>query len=121
MIEETVKVRQIDNEPKRRWFSDDCFDLIVFLDKAGNPNGFHLSYEKHQHERILVYDEINGYSHGGIDDGEERMGKMKSSPIMITDGIFEKDNVASSFKKVSSNIDSEIADYVLQWIKRYSQ
>ncbi len=40
MLTESQHVRQIKHDPKRRWFSDDYFDLIVWIGKRGEIIGF---------------------------------------------------------------------------------
>jgi len=41
MLEESEYVRQVKGEPKRRWFSDDYFDLIVWVDCAMTRRAIH--------------------------------------------------------------------------------
>lgn len=117
-MKELLNVRQIDGEPTRRWFSDDYFDLITFYE-GESIFAFHLCYDKQRQPKILVWDSKTGYAHGGIDDGEERPGKMKSSPVMVADGLFAKESVAEQFRKASRSIDSDVAEYVLSKIADY--
>ena len=44
-LREIVDVRQVPGEPKRRWFSSDDIDLIVWLDDSGAPVSFQLCYD----------------------------------------------------------------------------
>ena len=38
----------------RKWFSDDYFDLIVWIDLNGAVSGFQLRYDKYKKERTLT-------------------------------------------------------------------
>ncbi|MCH7756306.1 hypothetical protein IH970_14450 [candidate division KSB1 bacterium] len=45
MLKEIQTARQIEGEPKRRWFSNRFFDLIVWFKKNDNEiTGFQLCY-----------------------------------------------------------------------------
>jgi len=46
MLREVPNVRQIKGESKRRWFSDDYFDLIIWLDETDEIVGFQLGRDR---------------------------------------------------------------------------
>ena len=62
MLTESRRVRQIKNEPRRRWFSDDYFDLIVWLGNGHEIIGFQLCYDKFGIERALSWKKGEGYA-----------------------------------------------------------
>ena len=80
MLKEYLQVRQIEGESKRRWFSDDYFDLIVWFDEQDEITGFQLCYDIHHVQRAVTWQKDSGFSHHKIDDGENRPGKAKASP-----------------------------------------
>ena len=118
MLEESEYVRQVKGEPKRRWFSDDYFDLIVWVDESNIILGFQLCYDKAGDPRVLNWHD-QGYSHLGIDDGEGRIGKPKSTPILVSGGTFNKVEVIETFKKACAKIDTQVSTFILEKIKKY--
>ena len=46
-----VATRQSTREPRRRWFSDDDFDLVVWFSDSGVIVGFELCYDRSRVER----------------------------------------------------------------------
>jgi len=116
MLEEVLNVRQIDGEPRRRWFSDDYFDLIVWFDDDEKILGFQLSYGRFKGEHALIWHRESGYGHYRVDDGEGRPGKPKASPVLLPDGNFDSKGIAGIFKRESSKIDPLIATLVAEKI-----
>ena len=98
MITEITGVRQINGDPRRRWFSNEDFDLIVWLDDPDDHiSGFQLCYDKTAYQRALTWHSEHGYLHNRVDDGENTPGKYKAAPILVCDGIFEKEIIAAQF------------------------
>ncbi|GBC63072.1 hypothetical protein DENIS_4061 [Desulfonema ishimotonii] len=120
MLREIANVKQIEGEPRRRWFSNEYFDLIIWLDEAGDISGFQLCYNKTGDQHALTWHRASGYMHSRVDDGEDRPGKYKSSPILVNlchnDGRFLSEAVASHFQKTSWNLEKRIADLVYEKI-----
>jgi hypothetical protein len=92
--------------------------LIVWVDRADGILGFQLCYDVQKHSRVLNWYE-EGYSHLGIDDGEDRPGKHKSSPVLVPDGAFNKKEIADAFSKACAPIDPQVSKFVLEKIKDY--
>ena len=65
MLREIPKVRQIEGEPHRRWFTDDHFDLVLWDDESRQIVGFQLCYDKHDGERAITWKEDSGFSLNG--------------------------------------------------------
>lgn len=111
-------VRQIKGEGIRRWFADEDFDLIIWYDNSNKITGFQLCYDKQFSERALTW-RINGnYSHNKIDSGEVSFGN-KRTPILVADGLFDKDKIGEAFLEKSSDIDQDIVDFVYKKIIEY--
>lgn len=116
MLREVRNVRQIEGEPSRRWFGDEFFDLIVWYDKYKAIIGFQLCYDLHHDERALTWIKGRGYNHNRIDDGESLAGGYKATPILVKDGAFEHDRIASLFGEASRELDHEVAELVMEKI-----
>lgn len=118
-MKELTNVRQIPGEPKRRWFSSNDFDLIVWFSENGTLHGFELCYDKHNKERSIRWSNSAGFQHMAVDDGEQIFGKHKETPILVADGLFDAKQVHSNFSEVSHSLPDEIADFILTAIKHY--
>jgi len=121
MLYEVTNVKQIEGELRRRWFVDDYFDLVVWLDKGNSLSGFQLCYDKYKKQHALTWHKTSGYMHNRVDDGENKPGKYKSAPILISDGQFNKNRVADLFKKASFKLEDQIAGIVYEKIIQYPQ
>ena len=97
MLRELADVRQIPGEPRRRWFADDYFDLIVWFNKKGESIGFQLCYDLPGEERALTWHKNTGFSHRRVDDGE-RQRPYKATPILVADGSFDDAAVSELFE-----------------------
>lgn len=118
MLREIGQVRQVPAEPRRRWFADDYFDLIVWLDPNDEILGFQLCYDKCGIERALTWHRKTGFSHNQVDTGElER--PYKATPILVSDGWFDQAAIAGRFKEDSGAMDAQVAEFVLEHLRRY--
>lgn len=119
MFKEILGVRQIKGEPKRRWFSDGDLELIVWLDENDGIVGFQLCCEVDKEPKALTWYENKGFLHSGIDDGDSRVGAYKPSPILISDGVFDKKTIEKRFAASSPSLPEEIADFVKRKLAEY--
>lgn len=94
MLREIKDVRQLKDEPHRRWFTDEHFDLILW-GKETDIVGFQLCYDKAHSERAVTWKVESGFHHDGVDGGEGRAGRYKGTPILVADGSFDAGNVAA--------------------------
>jgi hypothetical protein len=115
MLKELTDVRQVSNEPERRWFADDYFDLIVWFDKRGQVIGFQLCYDIPGEEHALTWREQTGFSHQRVDDGELQR-PYKATPILVQDGSVDYAAISRLFEERSSAIDEKVAKFVLDKI-----
>lgn len=118
MLYEYSDVRQIKGEGIRRWFADDDFDLIVWYDYSNKIKGFQLCYDKQVSERALTWHKDGNYSHNKIDDGDVTFGNKKT-PILVADGLFDKNRIGKLFLESSMDIEKDIADFVYKKIIEY--
>ena len=106
-------------EPRRRWFEDEYFDLLVWQHETGEIVEFQLSYDKIRDQHALTWKKQKGYIHNKVDDGESRPGRFKASPILLADGIFQKDKIAERFRRNSKEIDKVVSSFVYNKLKAY--
>ena len=119
MIREIKDPRQFPEEGFRRWFTDDYFDLIVWYENDEiTITGFQLAYDKEHNERALTWRSTGSYTHMGIDDGEIT-GGYKMSPVLVSDGAFDKNTIAERFKKASGEMDEDLASFVYRKLVSY--
>jgi hypothetical protein len=120
MLTEIRNARQVKGEGLRRWFTDDYFDLIVWYDGAETPTGFQLCYDKKGRERALTWTRAHGFQHDRVDAGETP-GHAKMSPIIVADGVFDRDPVLERFLASSAGIEPEIVRFVRETLGRWRQ
>lgn len=120
MLYEIKNIKQHKNEGLRRWFTDGNFDLIIWYDVNNKSiDGFQLCYDKSNYERALTWmKDKNIFFHNKIDDGEIP-GTLKQTPILVEDGLFDKNKIAEKFKIESNEIDKKVANFVYKKILGY--
>lgn len=84
MLVEFTQVRQINNEPHRRWFTSTNIDLIVWFSTNNAPTHFELCYDKQASEKALSWGRF-GFAHTAIDDGDNRPGKYRF--LVVSSGL----------------------------------
>ncbi|OQX23675.1 MAG: hypothetical protein BWK80_24760 [Desulfobacteraceae bacterium IS3] len=120
MLYEIRNIRQNEGEPRRRWFIDDYFDLVVWLNDNEEIQGFQLCYNKSKNQHALTWHRDTGYMHNRVDSGEDKPGKPKGIPILVTDGFFDYEQIADLFKRESKYIDDNISELIYKKILEYS-
>jgi hypothetical protein len=117
MLVEKKDVRQIPGEGERRWFADNYFDLIVWYEE-GQVIGFQLCYDKGGLERALTWHRPHRYLHNRIDAGEAPFA-YKMSPVLVQDGVFDRERIAEKFRRASARMEPRIAAMVLDVLRVY--
>jgi hypothetical protein len=118
-LRELPDTRQVEGEPRRRWFSSPDLDLIVWLDEQDTLVGFQLCYDKSRGERALTWRKDRGYDHMGVDDGEAGPAQYKSTPILVADGHFDRERVEGLFINSSEDVPAALRSAVADLIHRY--
>jgi hypothetical protein len=121
MLTELANVRQIAGESRRRWFSDEYFDLIVWYDERDRISGFQLCYGKPENEHALTWREEGGFTHHAVDGGENKPGKQKETPILIPDGAFAHRAVAEKFEAASGRLEQDLKKLVREKLSAYEK
>ncbi len=120
MLREQNNVSQHEGEQRRRWFYSKDMDLIVWQDEAGGSVGFQLSYAVSALERkILTWLEGRGYTHEGLDEGEDRAMRYKMAPVAVADGVFDRDVILERFLTESLEIDNGVREFVAGKLREY--
>ena len=118
MLYEVSNPRQNENE-RRRVFSDEYFDLYIWLDDDDSVSGFQLCYGKNSGERALTWRRSSGYTHLKVDDGENIDEGYKRKPMLVADGLFDWNAVLAKFEQASGGLPLEYRELVLKSIKDY--
>jgi len=114
MLKEFKDVRQHE-EGYRRYFFDEWFDLYLWYDREGGElRGFQLVYDKYDDPHSLTWTLGDGCRHNKVDDGEDRPGSMKMTPILVPDGVFTGDIVRKKFEEAAKALDPDLRDFVLE-------
>jgi len=103
---------------RRRWFSDDYFDLIVWTGENNQVSGFQLCYDKGRMERALTWKKNSGSTHLRIDDGEADPTKNQT-PILVPDGACLIQELIRSFSEQSKDIDAGVRTAVLEKLRNF--
>jgi hypothetical protein len=103
-------------EQNKRWFADDYFDIIFWLDRDSVISGFQLCYDKQRNERALTWIKGKGFRHDFIDGGEESPAKNRS-PILMKDGDFPVAQVLDRFMTRSENMEQALKLFVINKFK----
>src|SRR3989442_9938332 len=105
-------------EPRRRWFSDDDFDLVVWFSDSGSIAGFELCYDKSYAERALIWSSSGGDGHFGV--GTRESTPLKNlTPILGAEGALAKDRVIAGLLEVSRNPDPAPGAFVIRLLQDY--
>jgi hypothetical protein len=119
MLKEAKNIRQVPGDPPRRWFDDEYFDLIVWLEKDGSVWGFQLCYDRGYAPRAMTWTKEKGYTHSGIDDGEGNGGAHKESPILVQDGLFDPRGIGAKLAAAAGELPPEMLAFILLKIKDF--
>ncbi len=119
MMYEYTKTQQVPNEPFRRWFGDEYFDLIIWYNTDESFYGFQLCYDRTFDERALTWKADKGFSHQKVDSGA----RDSLTPILVSDktssDMFDAQKIMKKFQEHSKEIDSGIVMFVSEKILDY--
>jgi hypothetical protein len=117
MMRETEYIRN-DDDGKRRWFTDEYFDLIVWIDRDDTVSGFQLCYDKQGTERALTWRKEAGFMHERVDAGETDPARNRT-PILLPDGLFPAEDVTKLFDARAAGIDPAVRSFVTAKLREY--
>jgi len=120
MLREFEDVKQFAGEPRRRWFEDEYFDLIVWQNEGGEIIEFELSYDKSKNQRAIRWEKSAGFAHYRVDDGNGP-GKHKATPVLFSGGSFDFEKIAQFFMLASKEVNEKIVEFVHEKILQYAK
>ncbi len=120
MLKEIQNIKQITGDYKRKWFSDNYFDLIVWYEHEREViAGFQLCYDISNEMRALTWKGTSGYTHQIVDDGESAS-NHNLTPVCISGGTFEKNVIVDIFKNASVNLESNLVSFIVTKLSQYN-
>lgn len=120
-LRELPDARQIEGEPRRRWFTSRDLDLIVWFGPEDEPVGFQFCYDKSAREHAVTWREGRGYNHSFVDDGENGPMQPKGTPILRANGYLNRARVAELFSAAAAQIPQPLRDYVSVRLAEYPE
>lgn len=117
MLKEIKFVKQNPGEKNRRWFTDDYWDLYIWMEENGDPAGFQLCYNKLDGEHALTWFRDKASYHSEVDNSshDSQAGNLES-PLIVPDGVMENKTVAERFWKDSSLLEEKLRTFIYQKI-----
>ena len=91
-MQEDVRETENDQDPRRRWFSDEYFDLVVWQAAPDGLVGFQLCYDKPGAERAVTWTRARGVGHFPVDTGEDTPVKSMT-PVLVSAGALAREQV----------------------------
>ena len=114
-----IDVSRATGEPRRRWFADEDFDLIVWFDDLDVVTAFELCYDRLTAERALTWSAATGYRHFRVDTGEPSA-LRNLTPILLPEGDFARDRVIAEFAGAASAIEPAISSLVVERLRAFA-
>ena len=118
---EVRDVRQDPGEPRRRWFTDDNFDLMVWYHADGSVHGFELSYDKPGYEKALRWFDDKGIAHNAVDGGEQNPAYNRSPILTASNGRGEMKRVLENFRGSVEGLPEGLSELVQSKMAEYGQ
>lgn len=122
-LREIIGLAQTDKNLFKRWFTDsDYWDLYIWTDKKNEIVGIQLCYSKNLNEHALTWFKDEVFNHTKVStrySSAGLSGSFSGSPILVPNGIFNKDLILNKFLKDSIKLDKKIVDFVESKIKEF--
>lgn len=112
------QARQLLDDYRRRWFSDEYFDLYVWYEADGSVHGFQLAYDKSGNEHALTWTSRSGFRHSAVDSGESAP-FSNLTPMLTAGGRFPAAKVERKFRERASELETEIRELVIGKIREF--
>lgn len=120
MMYRILNVRQVPGENFKVWYTDDYWDLFVWIDREKRISGFQLGYGKPDNERIFAWSRERGFTAMTVSDGEEALTENRT-PVMVADTNFDAAGVGRRFKADSAKVNPKIVEFVTGKIRQFSR
>jgi len=113
LLQEITKIRQIEGEPRRCWFSDTVLDLYLWYDADGQLIQFQLCYDKGPGEQALTWKKDAGILHHSVDDGEGGIYRMKSTPVIVEESHYDAGRIADLVRQRGGKLEHDLYEFIL--------
>ena len=110
-LAELRRVRQVPGEPRRRWFSSEEEDLIVWYADDGGIFGFQFCYDRSGLERAVTWKVDGRIDHEVVDAGEPVGLAHKRAPV-LRPALRDGHSLAARFRAVAHDLPAELAAFV---------
>ena len=120
MLYRILNVRQIPGEDFKVWFTDDYWDLFIWIDRKKTISSFQLGYGKPAEEKIIKWTRGGSLYAMTVSSGEETLSANRT-PILVMDTSFDKELVIAKFREDSRRVTRQIADFIIARLSAYSE
>lgn len=107
-----LNVRQVPGDDFKVWFTDDYWDLFVWIDSSKRISSFQLGYGKPAQEQMIIWRRGSGISAAKVSDGEENLTENRT-PLLKANSSYDSDAVLKRFREDSKKVNTKIADFVI--------
>ncbi len=118
MMYRILNVRQVPGEDFKVWFTDDYWDLFIWIDKNKRVSSFQLGYGKPAEEQMIIWRRGGGITAARVSDGEENLTENRT-PMLTENSDYDLDSVIKRFSEDSKKINSKISDFVISTLSRH--
>jgi hypothetical protein len=113
LLQEITNLRQIEGDPRRRWFADAVLDLYVWYDDEDNVIQFQICYDKGPGEQALTWKKEQGFIHHAVDDGEGGIYRMKSTPVILEKTRYDGGRIPDLIKQHGGKLEHDLYEFIL--------
>ncbi|MFP4376395.1 MAG: hypothetical protein ACLFP4_05075 [Spirochaetales bacterium] len=119
MLTEWIGATKDNEEGRRRWYTDEAMDLIVWY-SGSDVTHFQLCYDKQHEQHAIVWSSDGLLRHQRVDTGESRPGSPKSAPIIAQEANKEIGELEIDFLRRAENLDPILVSFVRESIAHFS-
>lgn len=113
MLREISYVKQERKKDRKRWFTDDDWDVFVWNRPDGSFSGFQLCYDKTGYQRALTWMDGEAPAHTAVRETNGHAGTHDhSSPLLVADGSADIPSLVEQFRDVSAKIDADVRNHI---------
>jgi hypothetical protein len=112
LLREIPHVRQIQGEPKRRWFTSEFLDLMVWANGENKPTGFQICHRSDDSEHAFTWHTGRGWDYARVDTGETGGLGIKASPILRPTGRPNLVLLRKVFEAAASEVPPDIRRFI---------
>ena len=108
-----LNVRQEKDRDFKVWYTDDYWDLFIWVDASKRISSFQLSYGKPDKEHLIMWSkDANSLRIARVETGEDDPSANRS-PLLYEADDADVPTVLSKFTKDSRRIDPAIARFII--------